>query len=266
MPFSISTMPSVGAHWAASALGYSNGASVTAWADLSANAVDLTSSNAPTFVTGAINGQPAVRFNGSSNRLVSTVSIPTNNWAAPSYVAVLKIASNKNYNGIFTLDTVSPATDFNKFSGWSDSAGNAYAYGTGRFQGTTSSPLVWCMISYTHGIYSRANSFNGLLATASSVQLGVKLTANLLPTVGFWPFSGSWYGGMDLAELVIFNETYLSERIHIEGSLAAKYALSLHADHPFYSGAPTNQPGASGSSGGGSVLMGGNGITGIGSF
>lgn len=64
----------------ADSLGLSNGASVSSWSDESGNGYDFaqaTSANQPTFVTGVANGLPAVRTDGTNDRMSS--SLPMTN-------------------------------------------------------------------------------------------------------------------------------------------------------------------------------------------
>jgi hypothetical protein len=247
MAFAIDDLASVIYHVAADSItGLSDGDNVSAWADSSSSSADMTATAGqyPIWKTAQINSLPAVRFDGVSSKMTSLISLPTTGVANPGIVAVMKIASNKNYNGLLTLDTVSPATDYNKLSFWAASAGQVYLYGSARFQGTTTTPLAWFVYDSIHGLQSIASSHNG--AIQGVFALGVKLVADLKPTLGLWPFSGSNFGAFDLAELVVFNETTLAERIHITGSLAHKYGITLNADHPFFAAAPTTQPGAAG--------------------
>jgi len=249
MAFAIDDLDSVGAHWRADALGYADGNDVSAWADSSVNAVDLTATVYPTFHTNQLNGLPAVRFNGTDHRMVSSVDLPCAGWAAPTVIAVIKTTSTATYNGVLTLDTVSPATNPNVYSVWFGSTRILYLRGTANYTSPGSTASGWCLVSMTHGLYARGGAKDGLLSPqTSSVGTGDKITANLKPTMGYWPFSGNQYGGFDLAEMVLLNETTLSERLHVEGSLADKYAITLAVDHPFFSGPPTTQPGAAGAS------------------
>ncbi len=76
----------------------SSGGSVSQWADQSPagnNAVQATSGDQPTLTTNAMNGEPALTFNGSTSYL----SIPDNPTLRPSTMTVLAVASRSGGNG-----------------------------------------------------------------------------------------------------------------------------------------------------------------------
>jgi hypothetical protein len=80
---------------AASGIGYSEVLAVDSWTDKSANKIKLSYQGiAPKYSNAAVNGKPAVLFNGVSNRLAGTVP----NWIANPFTIFL----------VMSLDTVDP--------------------------------------------------------------------------------------------------------------------------------------------------------------
>ena len=79
------------ARWSAKGLELSDQDSVNSWEDETGNGHDLTAGSAPTFITDGINGNPAVRFDGTNNYLdvaFSALSQPNNIYAVFRYRSI----------------------------------------------------------------------------------------------------------------------------------------------------------------------------------
>ena len=105
------------ARYDATQLGLSNNATVTTWADETANGYDLTTGNAPTYIANGINGNPVVRFDGVDDFLQTDwpdISQPNHIFIAFQLVNVQTTTENVIYDSftstnrhVFVQDGVS---------------------------------------------------------------------------------------------------------------------------------------------------------------
>jgi len=91
------------ARYDATEISLSDGSPVSTWTDQTGNGHDLTAGNAPTYQDNAINGLPAVAFDGSSNELTtafSTLSQPNTIFAVFRYESLNSGVFEYFYHGM----------------------------------------------------------------------------------------------------------------------------------------------------------------------
>lgn len=212
-----------------------NGQTVQTWADASGNARDATqatSGSRPTFITGALNSKPVIRFDGSDDFL-GTASA---SYAIQTIFVVSKTAVNPNsYVGIITARTSPNST----LVGPSDSN-----LGFGSFSFGVGLVTVDSDGSGTSG-YTNYIGIDGSSMSASDVDnynVGVTCgvgwhyithVANSLSAsgtkifcVGADTFSSSRCWNSDIAEIIIYNSAITgTNRTNVEMYLKNKYGL-----------------------------------------
>lgn len=252
MAFDIGDLDSLILHLDAGTItGLSDGDYVGSWTDQSTTGATLTADEGEEaiYVSSAINSLPAVEFDGYYARLYSSTDYPSD-VANIGIVAVTKLGTKKNYNGFFAFDSASPATDYQKISLWGSSGNDTYLYTLAGYTRIVEDLTVgWQIVTYVLGQNTMFSRHDGETRTSANSPPPGTWADNLSPTVGHVGLSDSFLDGQ-IAELVVFGETQLSESFYVEGELAAKYAISLQADHPFAGGAPADGPGGSGGGGG----------------
>jgi hypothetical protein len=229
--------------------GLSDGDDVTAWSDASVNGVDLAAASGeePTYVASAVNSLPAVHFDGTASRMYSSVTAPTNGVANMGCAVIASLDTKKNYNMFFAFDTVGPASSYQRRSLWGHSGNDIYQYSSGGYTRTVSDfTTAYKMGAWIDGQHGHCGNVDGrstaLIFGSPTGTHGADWRITLGNASGL---SSSFLDGK-IAALIIWDETILGERAHIEGYLADKYAITLPTDHPFYSGPPTSNPGAAG--------------------
>lgn len=249
MAFSIDAFDSILAHWSAESItGLSNAANVTTQPDTGPHGCTLTGSagNYPTYIASAKNGLPGIAFNGTNSRLTSTVALPTTGVANLGFSMVLRLPTvPKVFDGFFNLHANSPGTGSN----YAVFAGGGLIYCPERpsyYQSLNTFPSAgsWIVLD---GVLGEQFAIRNVDGKSSGTNVGNPpgvFSGNLKPTIGN-SYSASQFGEFDLCELVLFDQTELSESVWITGHLAHKYAITLDAKHPFYAAGPTTQPGAS---------------------
>lgn len=228
---------------AGSITGKSDGDDVDSWTDQSTTGASLTAAigHEAIYRSAAVNSLPAVEFDGSTSRLTTSTAYPSD-VANLGLVAVTKLDTNKNYNGFFVFDSASPATDYLKISFWADSSGNAYFYTSAGYLTITGGLTAgWQIVTYVLGQNTMFNRYDGIAVTQATNPPPGTWADNLKPTIGHVGLSNSFLDGR-IAELVVFEETVLSESLYVEGYLSDKYSISLQADHPFSASPPSAAP------------------------
>lgn len=205
----------------ADSLALSDGASLTTWADSSPghlyNATN--GATAPIFKTAIYNGQPVVRFSGSSNM---TMAYPLT-----SDTTIFMVATPSSTANAYILGGNQFAGTPSIVSSWSN---RAYEFiiqnGTYTDRMTlqsTASGLNVLTISQTNTLMQ--NYFNTIQVQS---QVPVILLTGAMQLTVFSP-AGSSYTG-DLAEFIVFNTVLTaSDRYAIECYLIKKYGISSSA-------------------------------------
>jgi hypothetical protein len=227
------------------------GVNVTNWIDQSGgnnSAVQTTSANQPTLVNNAINGKPAIRFDGANDSLVTTNNIipansnytvvaidkrnaaPTGIW--PIVANVTEFNPNKNFSLIYRNNTTA---SLSQFSNDLDATVEGYIPGNAALSvGTFDSTIG-------HKLFR-----NGLQIASNTITTGLSTTDKI--GIGVWNNS-SYYNG-DIGEILIYNRALSSAEIkQVECYMAAKYGtgavgcnakLKLYFDASSGTGQTTN--------------------------
>ena len=218
-------------------MNFLNGAKVGLLNDISGNNNVFSQSiiaNQPTFVTGALNGLPVVRFDGVNDFLVSggisaiestdltffivykKSSLETNALIGANYSSNPKqwqMYSNSNNNTVFTIEY---STGSAKGLYYLD---NVSSYNFSSVHYTPSGQEV-----YKEGNLMYSNSFDYAQPSGHNFV-----------TLGKLPNSDNYFLNGDIAEVFIFNTTLNSlERIIIENYLGAKYNKTIPEDYFAY--------------------------------
>jgi autotransporter-associated beta strand protein len=230
--------------------GVVNGATLSAWSDSSGNGFDASAPGAPpTYVTGAINGLPVVRFN-SANSTCLTFNRPVQD----DFTIMFVYQSSQNNQGT--------GTAFFQGAGLVDGeqGGVVNDFGTslnanGRVIGGTGNPDTSIVSGngFNNGqphvvTFKRTRSAGAIVLYVDGTQVATgtggtqSLTAPAQLVLG-GVTSGSGYLSGDIAEVQIFNAPIPdSDRIAVENALKCKYGLSGGA-------APATPTGLAGSPG-----------------
>jgi hypothetical protein len=208
----------------------SSSGSVSEWSDLSGSnnhASQTSSSNQPAIISEAINTQPAVRFNGSSNYLIlpytQTIGIKDN----PYEAFVVAKTSNSNVQFLFSSDT------FEKYELHLNGAAGA------RFIPVASTYID----EGTNGVYSDGNPHvfsSRASSTGGTVRVdgidGGTTTNNIISSdaipfkIGYRGADATYYFNGDIAEVILYNSTLSSsDRNTVEQYLAGRYGITSGA-------------------------------------
>ncbi len=201
------------------------GDSVTTWADQSGNGNNATQTNPgsePVYVTNAVNGQPAIQFNGSTSFL---------NLPASSTIGIL----NSNYEMFIVAKSASTATQFLIGGSTEQFEMHLNGYGGARFIPVSGKYIdEGSLYQYSDGnmhiFDASANSTDGIIRV-DGIE-GADSSGNMLSNLDHsmligirgdftYPLNG------EIAEVIIYNTVLSSkDRILVESYLANKYGLS----------------------------------------
>lgn len=204
----------------ADALGLTGGAAVAAWADQSGNGNDATQGtvgNRPTYQANVINGQPVVRFTGSSAHYLSVPNVSALNPERVSVVAVVKRASG-----------TSSAVIAGKGTGYSLrmsnlSTANSYINGNVANNSTSVTSGAFNVLAAVYNQATNEIYSNGSAGTPTSYTTAIPTNTTAL-TVGGLGTSNNFDG--DIAEVLIYDRPLSEgERSVLEVSLLAKYGI-----------------------------------------
>ena len=262
MPFTIDSLTNVKAHWSADQITGSpaDGDAVSTLPDSIAswNMTGTTTTRPLYKTTAGPNGLPSILFDGTDDYLqTASKSITANNPA----ICVIGSYTLKNYNTHFYLTTLSGAPGYNAvtsriynlmystgnaLSGTSNGSGTCYQLSNAIIPSATK-----CLWTSFHGLSTNLLRINGA-SKIHNADSGAVVGAGLSASTVYAHLGRSDLGGSALqgyiSEIVFWDETVLGESWYIEGSLAAKYGITLPTTHPFFSGDPTSGPSTGSSS------------------
>lgn len=222
------------AWYKASSIAQADASAVSSWADLSGNSRTLsqaTGANQPTYRTAIVGGKPVVRFDGTSDRMVTGVNISATAMAARPR-AVFAVVANAAVSGsggsyqhmvAFGIDSALRAYELcsrvNSTVNWGtaynaadQTAGESIIAGTG--------DIVGSLYSGTQDLLYR----NGTLKATKTVTLN---TGAGPLYVGSYLDSAQW-GQFDLAELIIYDASLTTDqRDAVETYLGSEYGIAV---------------------------------------
>ena len=242
----------------ADALALADAADVSSWDDETATGWDLTAAvgEEPTFRTNQINSLPAIEFGGAgvTERLKTSATEAFGADENHGVAVVARLDTQRNYNGLWSIDAASPAVYGEERAGqWGSSSGAFYLHNSsGNITAAALATGAFKLLSCCYGPSHWTQWENGAYAGGEQNAITINSGSYHLTVGNIGLGADSTWDGM-IAELVVWRETQLCERTWIEGYLAHKYGLALHAAHPFAAAAPTEGPGAGG--GGGVVVI-----------
>ena len=211
-----------------------SGSNVTAWADSGALGVNFTQATAaqqPVYVTNAINGLPAVRFNGITNKLTSVKT------ATCQTVFIVNTARGYvDFDGIWGKDSTLNIRLASATNWYYPGNNNDFAYGGGQM--------------YINGISNSSFTANTphLLSVISATP-----RASITTALGFFTTTGPnrWFKG-DVGEVLVYNSALsTNDRQVVEAYLMSKWLgvanslLSTNATLAVAAGATANLNGQS---------------------
>jgi autotransporter-associated beta strand protein len=177
---------------------------VTAWADSSTNGVNFaqgTSANQPVYVNNVINGLPAVRFNGTSQKLVASKVAN-----AQTVFIVNRSRSTANLDGIWGWNANDKGIRVANSTSWQfPGDGNDFANGGQMY------------INGTAGNAFAASTPHLLTAVSATQRTG------WTHSIGQYFTSGRWFNG-DIGELLVYNSALGTvDRQSVEAYLKSKW-------------------------------------------
>jgi len=196
-----------------------SGLNVTAWADQSANGKNGTADNGyPTFVSNAINGKPAIQFNGTNARI--TGSEPMASQVATIFVVGSHLA-NKEIGMMYQQYNGNDSMAF--YRGWYLNPSKTRIYNGVDLSGSANTNLS------AYYIYSTiVNLFNSEIYVNGSLDsqgYAGSLTSNGNYYLSYW-VGGNAYTNMRITEVIVYNRVITNtERQQIEAYLNTKYAI-----------------------------------------
>lgn len=209
--------------------GKSNGAALTTWADRSGNGYDATASGAPTYRTSVVNGEPVVRFNGTTDYF--TFGNVLTGLTAAEVFAVVKIDNDPPgafaQGGLWRMDTDTVNSTFYPFTDTVVYLG----FGT-TARKTVGNPAP----ALTSPRLLNVSSASGAWTTRLD---GTQLFTTGTNTVA-WPAApllgkshGPYFLDGDIAEFLVFDHVLTAdERANVNAYIADKYGLTLTGATP----------------------------------
>ena len=222
-----------------------SGSSVSAWADQSPNAGTATPvpTSSPGYVANAVNGLPALSFNGTSQYLNGPSVFP--NTASYSIVAVVDPTSTSRTSNFLSSQSDSGV---GSHAFLINSTPYLYLYHHGFFTGTNTTPtnaltanaynIISGVVSYSAGTYTGTTYVNGATGYTGTETNAVTDTSTQIG--GFnATFPDSFQGNM--AEVLLFSSALsTTDLATVTNYLRAKYAIANPAYQLAFTTEPTN--------------------------
>ena len=208
----------------ADALSANDGDTIQTWTDSSGNnnsPTQGTLGNRATYKTNIINGQPVLRFNGSSNFYTVTLSSSLN-LSSYSLIAIHKPNSGSQYGMLMAASTPSDdeLLDMNYptsgkmsvYHGGVGTVGGVSNFSTGTFYNSGFVSTTGTGTPYTNGVaQSSGTPANRSVATWN---------------IGAYTTSGQYYWLGDIAEVILYNNAIsATDRKNIEAYIQGKYNI-----------------------------------------
>ncbi len=218
--------------------------SVLQWNDCSANQVTTFSvmQLKPLFVSNAINGKPAVRFNGRNNGLLSTQPINSFEKLRGTIIIVMKTNGRSYQSSVGSGNVLSTyigngmawqfSSTTTKFSFYDGNGGEGTQVGLG-------TPSDWCITSlvriedtlvdfYFNGRVQNNFPVKGIPSTINTLKIGYNGSKSLNPSAVTEVFNG------DIAEILIYDIALSEDQLaSLHDYLFNKYAIN-QAPKPYY--------------------------------
>jgi hypothetical protein len=217
------TIPVAGLHlWLRSDAGVTlNGSQISRWVDQSGNGRNAAMSTVPrqpTYVAGALNGKPMMRFFGQQSMGLELT-------ASPTTFTVFVMGKNSRTDNSFSM-ILGPAGNLpNNQLRWEDGS-QALFVGL-----DINMPIIRSPIGDTRTYHALSARYDG--ATMTVYRDGNVTSSHGFSTTGPWTIAsvGSYYSGTfmvgDLGEVIIYDRALTeSERLSVNGYLRSKYGLS----------------------------------------
>jgi len=211
---------------------------VQQWNDRSGNgrnATQGTVAQRPNYITGAINGYPAMRYTASTNDRMQSTGLSTGNRASVWVVARHSSLPSSNPGLIQGADVGNAYsnTPANKNMGMWVSSATSQVWGRGiQADGTTRNVTMATALAsnvpYVINTMYRPSSIDQYVnhGVAGSITANGTLRSWTDMSIGCQAGTESWNG--DIAEAIVYNEEVnAAQRILIANYLAAKYGISL---------------------------------------
>lgn len=208
-----------------------SGSDVTTWADISGsqnNATQSTSLDQPTLVTNAINGLPAVAFNGSSQFLQLPAGFA--NFTSGCSIFVVTNPTTVSTGARF-IDFGNGSASNNVLLDEPSSSGAAlYVYNGSSPTNVTSSSAItlnqFQLLEAVHnGTASATISTNGVFGAQNNSMNSINNTSRANNYIGQGSGGGNYFQGQ-IAEILVYNRAVTaSEQASIEGYFLGKYQI-----------------------------------------
>jgi hypothetical protein len=221
-PPSGSVIPSSGLHlWLRADAGIvpGSGGKIFQWLDQSGNGRNARMAlvgRQPSIVSGALNGQPVVRFSGAQSMYLDVFTQPTN-------FTVFVVGKNSQASESFSMIFGPGGNSPNNQLRWD--SGSTALFVTGNAQTIRTSPL-----GNTRVYHALSAAYDGSAMTF--YRDGNSMSSTTFSSSAPWTIAsiGSWYSSYymvgDLAEVIIFDRALSSlERAGVNAYLRTKYAL-----------------------------------------
>jgi Chitobiase/beta-hexosaminidase C-terminal domain/Concanavalin A-like lectin/glucanases superfamily len=214
-----------------------SGSNVTQWTDMSSvanNATQSNSSNQPTLVTNAVNGLPALSFNGTSDYLQFGSGFANFVPGFSFFMVVKPTATATNYRDYLYFATNNTNTDSAIFEANTGVSGSMNLYS---FTGSTSSS-IGSSTAITPSQYQLIEGTNNGAGTGILYTNGVQQATGFLYDMSNVTRTNNYIGGRatnffyqgQIAEILVYNTALTTaQRAAVESYLQARYTISLNA-------------------------------------
>ena len=220
-----------------STVAFSSGSNVSSWADKSGNGntvTQATTANQPTYVTNVVNGNPVIRFNGTTNILQKTsfTSLGTNSvsfWLVERNLSGGMAAAPFSFNNGPNAGIV-----FQNNNNLQPMSNVPYTSSVARIDFYNRTNTGSGDITYLNGNVSSTGDDNSTGTYGTTFAVGQRIFSSI-------------YTSGDICEILIFiGMPTTTQRQQIEGYLARKWGISISATlpspHPFKSFPPASLP------------------------